>query len=129
MGPGASVDDTVPRLPCGPPVRVLPKPCRRRPGLLLGSVVLELVAGCGAGGTITVDNDGGTVVTVAFADEGVGEVEPDGGAVVHTDECLGSPVVVTYASGHVVELAGSVCPGQQLRIDDAGAELVAQTDG
>lgn len=88
-----------------------------------------VVSGCGAGGTITVENDGGTDVKVAFADEGVGEVDPDGGAVVHTDQCLGSPVVVTCTSGRVIELAESVCPGQQLRIDDAGAELVAQTDG
>lgn len=97
---------------------------------MLGSFVVGMaVSGCGGSKTITVENDGGTVVTVSFAEEDLGQVEPDGGAVVNTDECLEGPIVVTYESGRVVELADSACPGQRLRINDESAELVAQADG
>ena len=127
MDPGAAADEAVTRLSCRPPVHDRARLWRKQAGLLGSVAVVLAVCGCGAGETITVANGGGTVVTVAFADESVGAVEPDGGAVVYTDECLGRPIV-TDASGRVVELAQSVCPGQQLRIDDTGAELMAQTE-
>ena len=65
-------------------------------------------------------------MTVEFADDGMGTIAPDGGAVMCTDDCQQGPIVVPYDGGRVVELAGSACPGQRLQISDETAELVAE---
>ena len=106
-------------------------PLRLQRGLLVGSFAVGLagLAGCGSDGTITVENNGPTAVTVAFGDDDVNEVGPTGGFVVLTDDCLQGPIVVTFKSGRVVELAGTACPGQRLIVRDDSAELVAQSGG
>jgi len=70
-----------------------------------------------------------TAVTVAFGDDDWGVVEPMGGAVAHTDNCLRGPIVVTFKSGRTVELAEAACPGQRLLVRDESVELGAQNDG
>lgn len=102
---------------------------RRR--LIVGSFAVGLagLVGCSSDGTVVVENNGPTAVTVAFGDDDWGQVEPRGGAVVDSEDCLRGPIVVTFESGRVVELAETACPGQRPVVGDEAAELVAQTDG
>ena len=79
--------------------------------------------------TVAVENNSPTAVTVAFADDDWGEVEPAGSALVNTDDCLHGPIVVTFEGGCVVELAEAACPGQQLLVRDESAGLVVQSNG
>lgn len=105
---------------------------RTRRRLLVASVAtvgLAALAGCSSDGTVAVQNSGPTAVTVAFGDDDWGLVEPKGGAAVHSDDCLRGPVVVTFESGRVVELAEMACPGQRLLVRDEAVELVAQSGG
>ena len=104
---------------------------RLRRRLLVGSFAVGLagLAGCGSDGTFDVENSGPTAVTVAFGDDDWGEVAPGGGALVNTDDCLQGPIVVTFKSGRVVELAETACPGQRLLVRDESAELVVQSSG
>ena len=104
---------------------------RLRRRLLVGSFAVGLagLAGCGSDGTVAVENDGPAAVTVAFGEDDFGEVAPGGGALVNTDDCLQGPIVVTFKSGRVVELAETACPGQRLLVRDESAELVVQSSG
>jgi hypothetical protein len=96
--------------------------------VLVGSFAVGLLgaAGCSSDGTVSVENNGAAAVTVAFGEDDLGKVEPRGGAVVNTDDCLRGPIVVTFGSGRVVTLAESACPGQRLLVRDETAELLAQ---
>ncbi|MCI2239218.1 hypothetical protein MO973_10570 [Paenibacillus sp. TRM 82003] len=94
---------------------------------LLASGLLG-TAGCSGSGQIAYSNDASTTVTVQLAEEDLGDVTSGGGGVIHTDDCLDGPVHVTCEGGGVIELAGPVCPGQQLLIRDETARL-AQLDG
>ena len=99
---------------------------------MVGSFAVGLagLAGCGSDGTVAVENNGPAAVTVAFGGKvDFGEVEPSGGGLVYTDDCLQGPIVVTFKSGRVVELAEAACPGQRLLVRDESAELVAQSNG
>ena len=104
---------------------------RVRRTLMVGAFAVGLagLSGCGSGGTIAVENPSPTSVTVAFGNDDWGQISSSGGAIVHTDDCLQSPIVVTFASGRVVELAEQACPGQRLLVSNESAELVAQGEG
>ena len=109
--------------------KALPLRLRRRLLVCSFAVGLAGLAGCGGDGTVAVENDGPTAVTVAFGEVDFGEVEPEGGGLVLTDDCLEGPIVVTFKSGRVVELAETACPGQRLLVRDESAELVVQSSG
>lgn len=122
---------TVVRLSYGHAMLTKDARLRLRRRLLVGSFAVGLagLAGCGSDGTVDVGNSGPTAVTVAFGDDDWGEVAPGGGALVYTDDCLQGPIIVTFKSGRVVELAETACPGQRLLVRDESAELVAQSSG
>ena len=103
-------------------------PLRRRLTIGLSAVAAAGLVGCSSAGTIAVENDGPAAVTVSFGDEDLGQVEPSGGAVVNTDDCLEGPIVVTFSSGRIVELGEKACPGQRLHVREEAAELVTRSD-
>ena len=118
-------------MPYGHAMLAKTPPLRLRRRLLVGSFAVGLagLAGCGGDGTVAVENNGPTAVTVAFGEDDWGEVAPGGGALVNTDDCLQGPIVVTFKSGRVVELAEAACPGQRLLVRDESAQLMAQSNG
>ena len=130
--PRESAAADVIRLPYGHAMLAKTPPLRLRRRLLVGSFAVGLagLAGCGSDGTVDVENNGPTAVTVAFGDEvDFGEVAPSGGGLVYTDDCLQGPIVVTFKSGRVVELAETACPGQRLLVRGESAMLVTQSNG
>ena len=104
-----------------------PLAASRRAAALAAVLVasLTLTGACaqeGAGPSLTSTAD--AVVTVRSADGEVVEVEPGGGALVLSDDCLEAPLVVTYADGDEVAFDAPVCPGQELLIEDGSVRLV-----
>lgn len=86
---------------------------------------LGCTAGCSEESTgPSMTNSADTAVTVASADGHVSEIDPDGGVLVLTDDCLEAPLVVTYEGGEEVTFNAPVCPGQELRIQDRSVRLV-----
>jgi len=72
-----------------------------------------------------VTNAADAAVTVRSADgEVVSDIDPDGGAMVLTDDCLEAPLVVTYAGGEEIIFDAPVCPGQELLIQNSLVRLV-----
>ena len=70
-------------------------------------------------------NAADAAVTVRSADgEVVSDIEPDGGAMVMTDDCLEAPLVVTYEGDEEVTFDAPVCPGQELLIGNGAVRLV-----
>lgn len=98
-----------------------------RCAVLPAAALLALVlAGCAAQGQIDVVNRSGSDITVTIGDEDLGEIGPEGGAVLlEVADCVDGPVVVGYADGRTAELAGPVCAGQRVTV---GASALRLTD-
>ncbi|WP_298460888.1 hypothetical protein [uncultured Cellulomonas sp.] len=91
------------------------------------ALVVLAGAGCADGQNICVTNGGPAGVTVRLGEGPADEVGPDGGmTLLGATGCYG-PVVVAFLGGSVVELEGTICPGEDLRIGDGTAEIVGAT--
>ncbi len=81
-------------------------------------------AGCAEDGQVHIANNAEATVDVWLSDDDAEEDIPaDGGVLIFTNECFDGPLVVMYADGRTLELAGPICPGQELIVGNEAAVL------
>jgi hypothetical protein len=91
----------------------------------VGVVVLGLtIAACSDSENIGLINDSDEVVTVEFASGESEELPAGGGAfILDVGECFDGQILVSYESGSAIDVPGPICPGEELRITAADAEI------
>ncbi|WP_420111910.1 hypothetical protein [Pseudactinotalea sp.] len=90
---------------------------------LLLLMATPCLVSCSNTGDLSISNVSGEAVTVDLGDEQV-DVTADGGVVLLGYGCTPGDISVERPSGKTDDVAGPVCPDQQISIDADGVRLV-----
>ena len=88
----------------------------------LSAVLSAGLSGCSDAGDLSFSNEGPENVTVSTGDQEF-TVDADGGVQILDSGCSTGDILVDFASGQEVVVAGPVCPDQQIVIRDGRVDL------